>query len=83
MDSAQFDCFLNGDRIAFSDSKSTSLQYARHLDSTDTLANFRNEFLIPSKADLKDPHPETKPVDAQNGNIPLPSHLPHPQSCIV
>jgi len=67
MDSAQFENFLHGDRINFSDYKSTSLEYSQHLDRIDPLRHFRREFLIPSKADLKDPHPEAKPVSEQNG----------------
>jgi len=68
MDSAQFNNFLRGDRISFSNSKSTSLEYAQHLDSIDPLRHFRDEFLVPSKADLKDPHPEWKPISELNGS---------------
>ena len=52
-----------------------SLEHARQLDAVDPLRRFRDEFLIPSKADLVDPHPEAKPLSRQNGN-PLPSHPP-------
>lgn len=72
MDSTQFDSFLRGDRISFADSKSTSLEYARSLDAADPLAHFRSEFLIPSKADLKDAHPEANPINEQNGTSSLP-----------
>jgi len=67
MDSAQLDQFIHGKRITFDDSKSSAREFARHLDASDPLASFRKEFLIPSKADLRDPHPEIKPVDQCNG----------------
>lgn len=67
MDSAEFTQFLHGDRIELAKHKSTSLKFAQHLDSTDPLAHFRDEFLIPSKADLREEHPEQKPLEAQNG----------------
>lgn len=69
MDSTQLDGFIHGERITFEESKSSSKEYAARLDAQDKLAHFRNEFLIPSKADLKDPHPETKPIDQQNGTV--------------
>ena len=72
MDSAQFNNFLQGHRISFSDSKSTSLEYAQRLDITDPLRHYRDEFLSPSKADLKDPHPEAKPTSELNGPPPYP-----------
>jgi kynureninase len=70
MDKSQFFHFLHGDRISFADFKTTTREFAKELDSTDALAHFRNEFLIPSKADLKDPHPEGKPISEQNGSPP-------------
>ncbi|KAG0637445.1 pyridoxal phosphate-dependent transferase [Tuber brumale] len=66
MDSAQLYQFIHGRRIHFDDSRSSTREFARHLDASDPLAGFRKEFLIPSKADLKDPHPETKPMDQCN-----------------
>ncbi|KAI5853063.1 pyridoxal phosphate-dependent transferase [Morchella snyderi] len=66
MDSKQLKSFVNGHRISFTESKSSNREYAQHLDSTDPLARFRAEFLIPSKADLRDPHPEAKPATEQN-----------------
>ncbi|KAI5815212.1 pyridoxal phosphate-dependent transferase [Pyronema omphalodes] len=44
----------------------TDLNFAREQDSKDPLRKFRNEFCIPSKAELKDPHPEAKSVSEQN-----------------
>lgn len=67
MDAKQLKSFVNGHRISFTESKSSNREYAQHLDSTDPLARFRAEFLIPSKADLRDPHPEAKPAAEQNG----------------
>lgn len=71
MDSSEFTQFLHGDRVPLAPHKSTSLEFAQHLDATDPLAHFRNEYLIPSKSDLQEEHPEEKPLSAQNGP-PLP-----------
>lgn len=70
MDATQLDGFIHGKRTRFEESESSTKEYAAHMDATDPLARFRNEFLIPSKADLKDPHPEEKPADQQNGTDP-------------
>jgi kynureninase len=37
------------------------------LDDNDPLTRLRDEFLIPSKADLQEEHPEAKPLSEQNG----------------
>lgn len=66
MDSAQLSDFVHGKRITFDADRSSTREYARHMDSIDPLRESRNEFLIPAKADLKDPHPEAKPLEAQN-----------------
>lgn len=77
MDSAQLSDFVHGKRITFDADRSSTREYARHMDSIDPLRESRNEFLIPAKADLKDPHPEAKPLEAQNGI--LSPHSPRPQ----
>lgn len=68
MDAAQLNELIHGKRITFEESKSSTKEYAAYLDSQDKLAHFKKEFLIPSKADLKDPHPEAKSADQQNGS---------------
>lgn len=68
MDATQLGEFVHGKRVTFEESKSSTREYAAHLDSQDKLAHFRSEFLIPSKADLKDPHPEAKSADQRNGS---------------
>lgn len=69
MDTAQLNGFVHGKRVTFEDSKASTKEYAARLDSQDRLAHYRNEFLIPSKADLKDPHPEAKSADQRNGSF--------------
>ncbi|KAL7268794.1 Kynureninase (L-kynurenine hydrolase) [Rhizina undulata] len=66
MDSNELSHFVKGDRISFDSSKASTRSFAEYLDLTDTLSKFRSEFLIPSKADLKDAHPESKPLEQQN-----------------
>lgn len=67
MDAQQLRSFVSGARITFNESKSSTVDYARHLDSTDPLARFRSEFLIPSKSDLQHhPHAESRPPSEQN-----------------
>lgn len=84
MDAKQLKSFVNGHRISFTESKSSNREYAQHLDSTDPLARFRAEFLIPSKADLRDPHPEAKPAAEQNGIPPrLTLSLPYLSTSIT
>lgn len=67
MDADQLNGFVHGKGITPGEFGPSTKEYAARLDSQDKLSHFRSEFLIPSKADLKDPHPETKPVDQQNG----------------
>jgi kynureninase len=67
MNSNQLDQFVHGKRITLDESKSSTRDYACHLDSIDPLSGFRKEFLIPSKSDLEDPHPEAKPTEKLNG----------------
>ena len=67
MNSTQLGQFVSGRRITLDESRSSTRDYACHLDSDDPLSGFRQEFLIPSKSDLEDPHPEAKPVEELNG----------------
>lgn len=69
MDITQLSGFIHGKRITFEESNSNTKEYAAYLDSQDKLAHFKTEFLIPSKADLKDPHPEAKSTDQLNGSF--------------
>jgi hypothetical protein len=75
MDSAQFNDFLRGDRIIFNSPNSTELEYAQKLDAVDPLRRYRDEFLVPSKSDLKDAHSEKKDLDKQNSFYPPSFHM--------
>lgn len=68
MNAPQLDEFVHGKRITFQESRSSTKEYAAHLDSQDKLAHFKAQFLTPSKANLKDPQPQIKPIDQQNGS---------------
>ena len=78
MPSPTFEKLLQSERVKDVNVDRTSLEFAEHLDATDPLRRFRNEFFIPSKADLKDQHPEAKPLEQQNGSPTLSSRLPSP-----
>ncbi|KAI5782736.1 pyridoxal phosphate-dependent transferase [Geopyxis carbonaria] len=53
MDASQLDSFVHGHRVDLSTEKPATREYAQSLDKKDALAHFRDEFLIPSKADLR------------------------------
>lgn len=58
MDISHLQKVMHGMAISYDDNKASTKEYAALLDKQDSLAHFRDEFLIPTKGDLRDPDEE-------------------------
>jgi kynureninase len=58
---------LHSKRLSFEADNASTKSFAEQMDAVDPLFHFRSEYCIPSKSDLKDPHPEAKIPEEQNG----------------